>query len=275
MIPLYIFVVCKRLIIYIILLFFCQEKSTKFFDRIQINKNYERIRNPQEKLAIHYLIVYNKNYILINQKGRYIMELKVFIHNLSGHLKTINAHKLMVMRHCFQVGLYKQGLLHDLSKYSPSEFIPGVKYYQGNRSPNNAQREAEGCSTAWLHHKGRNRHHYEYWIDYTNDKDAVISGMKMPVHYVIEMFCDRVAASKIYNKESYTDADSLDYFMKGKGKYIMHPQTEKLLLKLLIMLKEKGEAYTFRYIRTRILSDNGNCSKNYLKKNKNYRRKIK
>ncbi|MCI9369983.1 MAG: catalase [Lachnospiraceae bacterium] len=193
------------------------------------------------------------------------MRFKVFVHNFTGHLKTINSHKLMVMKHCFQVGLYKQGLLHDLSKYSPSEFIPGVKYYQGNRSPNNAQREAEGCSTAWLHHKGRNKHHYEYWIDYTSDKDAVISGMKMPVNYVIEMFCDRVAASKIYNKENYTDADSLAYFMKGKGKYIMHPQTEKILLKLLVMLKEKGEAYTFRYIRTRILSDNSNSIKKHSK----------
>lgn len=86
-----------------------------------------------------------------------------FFHNFFGHLHTINTHKLEVMKNCFRVGLYKQGLLHDLSKYSFSEFIPGVKYYQdGNRSPNNAQREAEGCSTAWLHHKGRNKHHYEY-----------------------------------------------------------------------------------------------------------------
>jgi len=188
------------------------------------------------------------------------MKFKVFVHNLRGHLKTINSHKLMVMKHCFRVGLYKQGLLHDLSKYSPSEFIPGVKYYQGNRSPNNAQREAEGCSTAWLHHKGRNKHHYEYWIDYTSDKNATMSGMKMPVKYVIEMFCDRVAASKIYNKEKYTDADSLAYFMKGKGKHIMHPQTEKLLLKLLVMLKERGEKDTFEYIRRRLL----------LKKNRRY-----
>ena len=167
----------------------------------------------------------------------------------------------MVMKHCFKVGLYKQGLLHDLSKYSPSEFIPGVKYYQGNRSPNNAQREAEGCSTAWLHHKGRNKHHYEYWIDYTSDKDAVMAGMKMPVNYVIEMFCDRVAASKIYNKEKYTDSDALKYYLKGKGKYIMHPQTEKQLVKLLVMLSEKGEEAAFEYIKNRVLKKR-RCSQN-------------
>lgn len=184
------------------------------------------------------------------------MKTGIFLHNLAGHLKTINAHKLMVMRHCFRVGLYWQGLLHDLSKYSPTEFIPGVRYYQGNRSPNNAQREAEGCSTAWLHHKGRNKHHYEYWIDYNSDRDVSMAGMKMPVKYVIEMFCDRVAASKIYNKEKYTDGDSLAYYMKGKGGHIIHPETEKLLLELLVMIKEKGEDYTFSYIKNEILAKN-------------------
>lgn len=170
-----------------------------------------------------------------------------------GHLKTINAHKVMVMKHCFKVGLYKQGLLHDMSKYMPSEFIPGVKYYQGFRSPNNAQREAEGSSGAWLHHKGRNKHHYEYWIDYTVNKDEGLAGMKMPEKYVVEMFCDRVAASKIYNKEKYTDADALNYYYKGHSHYVIHPETDALLHKLLKMLAKKGETYTFAYIRKNVL----------------------
>jgi hypothetical protein len=185
------------------------------------------------------------------------MTAKEIFHNFIGHSKTINAHKIMVMRHCFKVGLYKQGLLHDLSKYSPTEFIPGVKYYQGTRSPNNAQREIEGCSSAWLHHKGRNKHHYEYWIDYTGSGDAILAGMKMPVNYVIEMFCDRVAASKIYNKEAYKDGDSFDYFMKGKGHYVMHKDTEELLMQLLVMLRDKGEDETFQYIRDNILKRSG------------------
>ena len=171
-----------------------------------------------------------------------------FFHNFFGHLHTINTHKLEVMKNCFRVGLYKQGLLHDLSKYSFSEFIPGVKYYQdGNRSPNNAQREAEGCSTAWLHHKGRNKHHYEYWIDYpAKGGDGSLIGMEMPVNYVIEMFCDRVAASKI-------DVDSLNYFKRAMDHYIINPKTKELLYSLLVMLSEKGEDYTFAYIRRNIL----------------------
>ena len=176
-----------------------------------------------------------------------------FFHNFFGHLSTINHHKYQVMKNCFRVGLYKQGLLHDMSKYSPTEFLVGCKYYQdGNRSPNNAQREAEGCSTAWLHHKGRNKHHYEYWIDYpAKGGDGSLIGMEMPVNYVIEMFCDRVAASKIYNKDKYTD--SLNYFKRGMDHYIINPKTKELLYSLLVMLSEKGEDYTFAYIRRNIL----------------------
>lgn len=77
------------------------------------------------------------------------------------HFKTITMHRILVMQGCFKMGLYWQGLTHDLSKYSPTEFKTGVQYYQGDKSPNAAEREAKGYSESWLHHKGRNRHHYE------------------------------------------------------------------------------------------------------------------
>lgn len=148
--------------------------------------------------------------------------------------------------------MYKQGILHDLSKYSWTEFKVGCRYYQGTRSPNNAEREALGCSYAWLHHKGRNRHHYEYWIDY-GTHGVEMEGMRMPVNYVAEMFVDRIAASKVYRGEQYTDRDPLEYFLYGRGAYLMHRDTEKLLERLLIMLAEEGEERTFSYIRTTVL----------------------
>jgi len=166
------------------------------------------------------------------------------------HLKTINHHKGLVMKYCFKAGLYKQGLLHDMSKYSPVEFLVGAKYFQGNRSPNNAEREAKGYSSAWLHHKGRNKHHLEYWIDYSLNEGAPMAGMRMPVKFVIEMFCDRIAASRTYNKKAYKDSDPYIYFSTNKKHLLIHPDTEKLLDKLLLMLKEKGEEETFRYIKT-------------------------
>lgn len=166
--------------------------------------------------------------------------------NALRHFGTITKHKLLVMKACFRVGLYRQGLLHDLSKYGWTEFRVGCRYYQGTRSPNNAEREEKGYSSAWLHHKGRNKHHYEYWIDY-GTHGAVLEGMKMPVNYVVEMFLDRIAASKVYRGAAYTDRDPLDYFLGGKGQYLMHEETEALLEKLLIMLAKQGEEKTFVY----------------------------
>ena len=148
--------------------------------------------------------------------------------NILGHFETITRHKLLVMKYCFECGLYEQGLAHDLSKYSPTEFIPGCIYYQGDHSPNEAEREAKGYSSAWLHHKGRNKHHLEYWIDYSTNKSGM-TGMKMPLRYVCEMICDRVAASQIYLGEKYTDASPWEYYEHSKDHYMLHPETRALL----------------------------------------------
>ena len=165
------------------------------------------------------------------------------------HLKTITQHKLVVMKYCFRVGLYKQGLLHDLSKYSPEEFWRGVYYYQGNRSPNAAERETHGFSKAWLHHKGRNKHHFEYWIDFGIKKEDGLVGHKMPLEYVMEMVMDRIAACKVYKGKDYTNRSALEYYEREKNFIVIHPETRKLLEKILHMLAEKGEKKTFAYIR--------------------------
>ena len=153
------------------------------------------------------------------------------------------------MKNCFAVGLYRQGLLHDLSKYSWEEFATGVKYYQGNRSPNAAEKEEKGYSAAWLHHKGRNKHHFEYWIDFAPDKSWGLVGNKMPLRYLIEMVMDRIAASKVYKGKDYTDACAWDYFERGRDFVGMHPRTKYQLEYLLTMLKEQGEERTFAFIR--------------------------
>lgn len=167
------------------------------------------------------------------------------------HFCTITYHKFLVAKGCFKVGLYKQGLLHDLSKYSWVEFRVGAKYYQGTRSPNNAEREEKGYSEAWLHHKGRNKHHLEYWLDYARDSECGIGGMRMPDKYVVEMVMDRIAASKVYMGESYTDKSPWEYYQRGR--VILHPEVKALLEHLLVKLAEEGEEKTFRYIRKEIL----------------------
>ena len=165
------------------------------------------------------------------------------------HLRTINAHKKMVRKLCFKLGLYKQGLLHDLSKYMPAEFLMGAKYYQGYRSPNNKERETIGYSSAWLHHKGRNKHHYEYWVDYGLHGEKTLVGVEMPLNYAAEMLADRIAASKNYEKENYTDESPLKYYEKGKDNKIMHEATAALLHSWLVMLSEQGEDAVLAHVK--------------------------
>jgi hypothetical protein len=170
--------------------------------------------------------------------------------NAWKHLRNINRHRRLVRVACFKIGLYKQGLLHDLSKYSPAEFFVGVKYFQGTQSPNNAERADIGYSSAWLHHKGRNKHHSEYWIDYSMHNAAGKTvPVEMPLRYAAEMLMDRIAACKVYNPADYRDDAALKYYQSGKDPAPMHDNTRRLLEEWLQMLAKEGERATYKHIR--------------------------
>ena len=169
------------------------------------------------------------------------------------HLKTVQRHRHLVRQYCFRLGLYWQGLTHDLSKFSPVEFWAGVKYFQGDRSPNDAQRRDKGYSASWMHHKGRNRHHFEYWTDYGVSGEGII-GVEMPKKYVAEMFCDRLAASKVYRGQDFQPGAPSQFFQYGKKKrLLMHPATSELLETILIVLRDQGEDAAFDYVRREVL----------------------
>ena len=169
-----------------------------------------------------------------------------------GHLHTVNRHRFTVFVCCVRAGIPFHGLRHDLSKYSPTEFIPGVRYFQGVRSPNEKEREAHGFSAAWMHHKGRNRHHFEFWTDYDPVTKKLVP-VRMPKKWFVEMFCDRVAASKTYQKERYTDRSPLEYYSRARHERMIHPDTKRDLEYLLGMLADEGEKKTFAYIRKEFL----------------------
>ena len=168
------------------------------------------------------------------------------------HFATITRHRWLVQNYCFRVGLYWQGLTHDLSKYAPEEFLNGVRYYQGTRSPNTAEREDKGYSEAWIHHKGRNRHHYEYWNDLSLTTRQYES-VPMPRKYLVEMVMDRIAACRVYQGKKYTPGSALDYLEGSRERVLMHPKTEKELHYILSMLRDQGEKETFRYLRKEVL----------------------
>ncbi len=168
------------------------------------------------------------------------------------HFKTVTRHRWLVREGCFRVGLYWQGLTHDLSKYSPTEFCVGARYYQGVRSPNNAEREEKGYSLAWLHHKGRNRHHYEYWTD-MGPKSQCYESVPMPPRFFVELVMDRRAACMVYQGKNYHPGSELEYFMKSRDRRLMHPELRQQLEDVLTMLRDKGEEETFRYLKKEIL----------------------
>lgn len=162
------------------------------------------------------------------------------------HFLTVSRHRRAVRKLCFKCGLIKRGLLHDLSKFSPSEFWPGARYYQGNRSPQVKEREVLGYSPAWLHHKGKNKHHFEYWTDYVGGKKVYV---EMPAEYFAEMVCDRIAASKTYLKEKYDKSYPLAYLEERTDKDGMNENTLNTLRYFLTTLKERGEDYMFKELK--------------------------
>ncbi len=164
------------------------------------------------------------------------------------HFATVTKHRHMVIKYCFRAGIGFQGLFHDLSKYSPSEFISGAKYWTGKHSPIRDERKAKGYSLTWMHHKGRNKHHYEYWMD-ADPVTKELVPVPMPDRYIKEMVCDRIAASRVYMGRDYNESEPLKYMQRETSFWKIHPETEKKLTALLTMLSEKGEKETFEYLK--------------------------
>lgn len=154
------------------------------------------------------------------------------------HFKTVCRHKHYVFVECWKCGIPIRGLLHDLSKFGPTEFCSSARYFQGTRSPIEAEKEATGYSRAWLHHKSHNKHHWEYWTDF--DKDGSVIAYKMPYKYVVEMVCDFVGAGKAYSKEKWTQEEPLRYWYKVRAGRHFHESTEVLAVYMLKTLAENG-----------------------------------
>lgn len=171
------------------------------------------------------------------------------------HFRTVCHHKYLVAKGCFAVGLYWQGIIHDLSKFSPTEFGVGMKYYQGTRSPNNAEREDLGYSASWMHHKGRNKHHFEFWQDYSTDpeKKGQMVPVEMPDRYVAEMIMDRIAASKVYKGKDYDDTCPLQYYNLDTKHELIHPRTAEKLEHYLVLLAEEGQKITFEKVKKELV----------------------
>ena len=160
--------------------------------------------------------------------------------NILGHLKTILIHKWWVFYYCCKLGIPWQGIVHDLSKFSPIEFFESVKFYQGGKSsPITAAKKAQGYSEAWQHHKGRNKHHYEYWTD---NYDAGTTCIKMPYKYVLELVADYLAAGRTYKGKGFTFVDEYEWWMKCKDYKKIHKDTKDLITQMLYNLAYRRDS---------------------------------
>lgn len=155
----------------------------------------------------------------------------MYIKNCCMHLKTILTHKKYVFLLCLKAGIPWQGIVHDLSKFTPIEFFESVKYYTGTRSPIMACKEDIGYSMAWQHHKGINKHHAEWWVDKLYQGGVPI---QIPYKYVVEMVCDIIGASKAYNGDNYTSNMPYDYWInKLKDTTLMHKKSQMFVRTIL------------------------------------------
>ena len=154
--------------------------------------------------------------------------------NTWKHFKKIWIHKYYVFKYCKMTGIPWRGIKHDLSKFSPIEFFESAKYYQGTSSPIDACKKDKGYSKAWLHHKGRNSHHYEYWQD-NFDKGG--ESLKMPFEDALEMLCDYLGAGHAYSGKDFTYLGELKWWRnKVQNPLAMHEHTKWFITNMLTVL---------------------------------------
>lgn len=164
----------------------------------------------------------------------------MIIINAFKHLGVVLHHKWWVLKLCTKVGLVKQGILHDLSKFSPTEFIPSAKYYnEGKESPITKEKKAKVYSKAWLHHKGRNKHHPEYWYDLYGEEKKYTTPI-IPFKYVCEMICDQISAGIVYEGKNWDKTHQLKYWTKQKEKMFMDERIKKVLDTVYTQLANDG-----------------------------------
>lgn len=168
--------------------------------------------------------------------------------NACGHFRTVTHHRVEVMRLCFKAGLYKQGTVHDLSKYSFTEFFSSVPYYDGKSTPIARERADKGYSETWLHHKGHNKHHPEYWVDFSKGQPYPV---RMPKKYVAEMACDMISASETYLGENFSQEKPLEFLLSHKP--YMHEDSFQDLKKILTIVSDEGIDRGLDYVKTQYL----------------------
>lgn len=162
-----------------------------------------------------------------------------YLKGITGHFKTVIKHKKEVLKLCCIAGIPWQGIVHDMSKFSLTEMLESAKYYTGTKSPITLCKEDKGYSMSWFHHRGRNPHHPEYWVDELSKGGIPV---KMPYKYVVEMICDMIAASRTYNGANFTNDKPLEFWTNVSNKNTnMHEESRLFVTMMLENFSKYGE----------------------------------
>lgn len=157
------------------------------------------------------------------------------------HLKYLSyvlRHKWFVTIECFKIGLYWRGLIHDMSKFLPSEWNPYVEHFYGTgRKGIKGERDKTGYYSAgdtgeyefdfaWLLHQKRNKHHWQWWVLPKDDGSVKI--FPMPYVYLMEMLCDWVGAGRAQGRKSPVSdpyAETRKWYTSNRKKIKVHDET--------------------------------------------------
>lgn len=187
----------------------------------------------------------------IRVSRKYEGEYMNIVKKIIKHTLLVSKHKWLVFKLSVKAGIPFRGLIHDMSKFSPTEFFESVKYYNGHRSPLHECRENIGYSKAWLHHKGRNKHHFEYWEDLSKNERI---GVFLPYKYIVEAICDKIAAGMAYNGKNWTKEEPFKYWtnIEKPGPTVKHPATIEFVDKVLKKVSDDGldSAINSKYLKS-------------------------
>lgn len=152
---------------------------------------------------------------------------------MKKYLKYFNyvfRHKWYVFVECCKYGLFWQGLIHDWSKFLPSEFIPYANFfYGGDNRKDRFYNPADGSdefNRSWLLHQHRNPHHWQFWLLQNDDGSKL--PLEMPIEYAIEMVCDWRGAGRA---SGYSDTPA--WYLRNKDKIILNQFTRNYVEALL------------------------------------------
>ncbi len=135
------------------------------------------------------------------------------------------------------IGLLWQGIVHDLSKFRPSEWFPYVDYFYGGPHPEANHGDMRNWfgdvgtkawvdarfDAAWNHHQKRNPHHWQYWV--LREDDGETKPLEMPEHYLIEMLADWEGAGRAITGKANTP----EWYAKNRDKIVLHPATRRIV----------------------------------------------